>query len=178
MKEIISTREEIRLALEEEVKELVRWSASLSEEVFFKSVNNKWSTGEQIEHLRKSSKPLVMALKLPKMVIKLKVGKPNRASRSFSEVQEKYTTKLANQDIGTTPFFPDADLKKTKQEVLEDYELVSAKLGKAITKWREEDLDNYLLPHPLLGKLTVREMLFFTIYHTRHHYDSVRELYA
>jgi hypothetical protein len=31
----------------------------------------------------------------------------------------------------------------------------------------------YRLPHPLLGKLTVREMLFFTVYHNAHHLDQV-----
>jgi hypothetical protein len=35
--------------------------------------------------------------------------------------------------------------------------------------WSEDDLDNHRLPHPLLGKLTVREMLFFTLYHIQHH---------
>jgi hypothetical protein len=26
-----------------------------------------------------------------------------------------------------------------------------------------------VLPHPLLGKLTIREMLYFTVYHGEHH---------
>jgi hypothetical protein len=39
--------------------------------------------------------------------------------------------------------------------------------------WREADLDRYLLPHPLLGKLTLREMLHFTLYHNYHHVQSV-----
>ena len=38
-----------------------------------------------------------------------------------------------------------------------------------IDSFSEKDLDNYILPHPLLGKLTIREMLFFTIYHVQHH---------
>jgi uncharacterized damage-inducible protein DinB len=37
----------------------------------------------------------------------------------------------------------------------------------------EEELDRYLLPHPLLGKLTMREMLYFTIYHVTHHHRQV-----
>jgi hypothetical protein len=29
------------------------------------------------------------------------------------------------------------------------------------------------LPHPLLGKLTLREMLYFTAYHADHHRHSI-----
>ena len=36
-------------------------------------------------------------------------------------------------------------------------------------KWQENDLDRYQLPHPLLGKLTIREMLYFAIYHNLRH---------
>jgi hypothetical protein len=30
------------------------------------------------------------------------------------------------------------------------------------------------LPHPLLGKLTLREMIYFTIYHVQHHHKLVQ----
>ena len=43
------------------------------------------------------------------------------------------------------------------------------KLNKKIDSFDEKDLDRYILPHPLLGKLTIREMLFFTVYHVQHH---------
>ncbi len=31
------------------------------------------------------------------------------------------------------------------------------------------------MPHPLIGRLTVREMLFFTLLHTRHHLDRIHD---
>jgi DinB superfamily len=43
-------------------------------------------------------------------------------------------------------------------------------LCKKLEKLSEEELDTYLLPHPLLGKLTFREMLYFTAYHAEHHH--------
>ena len=49
-----------------------------------------------------------------------------------------------------------------------DSELVSAAGG-----WSEGDLDRVRLPHPLLGTLTVREMLLFALYHGLHHVNSV-----
>jgi hypothetical protein len=52
-------------------------------------------------------------------------------------------------------------------------EVLANQLASSIGRWREEDLDYYRLPHPLLGKLTVREMLFFTVYHNYHHPRSL-----
>lgn len=46
----------------------------------------------------------------------------------------------------------------------------------ALGKWSDKALDSYLLPHPLLGKMTVREILFFTLYHNLHHVNDVQRL--
>jgi hypothetical protein len=40
--------------------------------------------------------------------------------------------------------------------------------------WSERQLDRIRLPHPVLGKLSVREMLFFTLYHNQHHIEAVK----
>ncbi len=40
---------------------------------------------------------------------------------------------------------------------------------KRVDSFSEAQLDALILPHPLLGKLTLREMLYFTIYHVQHH---------
>ncbi len=42
-------------------------------------------------------------------------------------------------------------------------------LAQGIERWSDAQLDRRCLPHPLLGKLSVREMLFFTLYHNLHH---------
>ena len=174
----IYSKPEIIQALDHEVAGLNEWCMKLDEPLFLTPINGKWSAAEQLEHLRKASKPLVMALNLPKFVIRLKVGRPNRKGRSFAAVQEKYETKLATESIGTTKFFPDAKLIKNREVIIHDYQKVNRQLLKVINKWSEDDLDNYILPHPLLGKLTVREMLFFTLHHTRHHGEHLKLLYA
>jgi uncharacterized damage-inducible protein DinB len=38
-----------------------------------------------------------------------------------------------------------------------------------IDAWEEDQLDEAQLPHPIIGKITVREMLFFTIHHNLRH---------
>ncbi len=47
------------------------------------------------------------------------------------------------------------------------------KLCKRMNKYSEEELDKYILPHPLMGKVTLREMLYFTIYHVQHHEKQI-----
>ena len=44
------------------------------------------------------------------------------------------------------------------------------KLVGQVDGFSEEQLDELILPHPLLGKLTLREMLCFTIYHVENHH--------
>ena len=43
-------------------------------------------------------------------------------------------------------------------------------------RWKDVDLDRYLLPHPLLGKITLREMLYFTTFHIQHHQQTIENL--
>ena len=56
-----------------------------------------------------------------------------------------------------------------KAELLEQWSKASAELVETAGKWNDSNLDGYLLPHPLIGKVTIREMLFFTIYHNLRH---------
>ena len=41
--------------------------------------------------------------------------------------------------------------------------------AQAVSQWRPPALDRTRLPHPLLGRLTVREMVHFTLLHNVHH---------
>jgi|SRR5882672_10633400 len=47
-----------------------------------------------------------------------------------------------------------------------------------IEKQSEADLDKYILLHPLLGKLILREMLYFTIHHNEHHLELLKSRVA
>ena len=53
------------------------------------------------------------------------------------------------------------------------------KLAHAIKlKWKDPQLDQYIAPHPLLGKITLRELGYFTIYHTYHHLETIQKMTA
>ena len=65
----------------------------------------------------------------------------------------------------------DLEIVTTREVFNELNEPQQESLNKKIELFSEQDLDSHILPHPLLGKLTFREMLYFTIYHVQHHQD-------
>ena len=62
-----------------------------------------------------------------------------------------------------------------KNVLISDLNKLIKTLNEKIERLSEQDLDKYMLPHPLIGKISIREMLYFTIYHVQHHHKSVVE---
>lgn len=70
------------------------------------------------------------------------------------------------------PSSPDADAERAR--IMTFHEAAVDELRAALSSWAEPALDRCRLPHPLMGRLTVREMLLFTLYHNSHHVEHVR----
>jgi len=141
----------------------------LSESDFLSAPAGKWTAGQQLDHIYLSLKPLTMALGLPKLAVKA-FGSANRPSRDYDAVVAKYHEALANGGKAPSNFVPDPVSYQDKDTISAKLKANLDKLASNLDKYSEEDLDKYILPHPLLGKMTVREMLYFTIYHSEHHY--------
>jgi hypothetical protein len=135
----------------------------------------KWSAGQQLDHLIRSVKPVSLALRLPGWLLRILFGKPNRPSRTYEVLVEKYRQKLSAGGVAPGAFVPPVIPLARKQQLLDAYKMQQQRLIKIVERWQDADLDRYLLPHPLLGKLTLREMLYFTVYHTGHHYRQLAE---
>ncbi|HET6327551.1 MAG TPA: DinB family protein [Planctomycetaceae bacterium] len=144
---------------------------------FFTAVGSGWTPAGNVRHLNKAIQPLTRALRLPRFVLRVLFGKPRNPSRTYASLRDKYLATL-KQGAGAGSFAPepsqahknDAD---QRSRLMSKRGELSQQLWSAVGSWREEDLDRYLLPHPLLGKLTIREMLFFTLYHNYHHVQSL-----
>jgi hypothetical protein len=147
---------------------------SLSEADFLFAKPNKWTAGEQLEHIYRAVKPVTLAFVLPKFVPRLLFGKVNRPSKNYEALVSKYQEKLAAGGKASGPYIPKAVLfiqrNKLKTKLLRSVE----KLNKNLNKYSEAELDSYILPHPLLGKITLREMMYFTIYHVEHHHKAIQ----
>ncbi|MEN9686810.1 MAG: hypothetical protein RLZZ28_2596 [Bacteroidota bacterium] len=144
------------------------------EEVQF-APEGKWSALEQLDHIVKSVSPVNMALGLPKFIVKWRFGVANRPSKTFEELVAKYNRKLTEGGRASGRFVSLNVGIYQKEELLKNLTLLVKRLCDKTVDHSEEALDKYLLPHPLLGKLTFREMLYFTAYHVEHHLALVNK---
>lgn len=173
-------KEALIKTLENTYAELEHYFESLTVDVFFKKTADKWSPSENLIHLTKSAKAFTMGLRFPKMIIGLKFGKAARNSRLYPQVREAYLNRLVEgakspKNFEPDEMKPDMDLQSQKDEILKKWHDTNNKLIRKMNKWEEKTLDLYLLPHPILGRVTVREMIMFTIYHYIHHFTNVQK---
>ena len=170
----IHDKPEIISALNEKVDAFNNYITPLSKEQFEATPNSKWSAGQNLDHLIRAIKPLQLAYGLPKIALRIMFGKTNRPSKTFDELVAKYKAKLAAGGRASGPFIPPFISFEKKDELIKKYTLQKQKLIAKIERQSEKDLDVYILPHPLLGKVTLREMLYFTIHHNEHHLELLK----
>jgi hypothetical protein len=148
---------------------------SLTNEQLFFSINNKWNALEHLEHLNNSIRPLTQALKLPSFLLGWYFGKSNRPTRTYEQVVEKYVQKLSSANPAVNPFGPQPNKVLQKNELLLKFNKYNTLYAKQLKKCSEKKLITYILPHPLLGKITLAEMAHFTTYHNLHHLQLIKK---
>lgn len=173
----ITMKDEIAKALDSEFEKLAHWLRGHDDDKYEQGPEGKWTTGQHIDHLLKSTKPLNKALRLPKIQLRMMFGKANREGRNYDTLIQRYHEKLALGGQASGRYVPGIPKREDKRQLLATLLKEKDNLLKVVAKWEEQDMDVFILPHPLLGKLTIREMLFFTIYHTGHHAKLLEENY-
>ena len=143
---------------------------ALNEEAYdYRHLDEKWSAGEQLEHINRTVAYLARAMKVPKFLIKLKFGKSNRPSKTFDQLVAKYSKGIQKGFKAQAPFIPEilniAERQAAVDTILKNTRRIENKIG----KFSESDLDTMIVPHPALGILTFREMMYFTIHHVEDH---------
>ena len=133
----------------------------------------KWTAARHLDHIHRSIAPLILAFSLPPFIVGLMMGKARGESISYDQLTARYKEKLAGGGKAGGRFIPaEAPAGNGEKAISQASQTLDMLIRKA-AGWKEKDLDKYLLPHPLLGKLTVREMLYFTICHVQHHHMLV-----
>lgn len=151
----------------------------MQEEIFFTRINDKWSPAEQLQHLILSVRPLQMAYGLPGIILQIAFGKSNRIAYTYEQLKERYDTKIKAGAKASNAYIPKIIKTKKSQPILIDEFIETHRLlTEKINYWNEAKLDKYVLPHPLLGKITLREMIYFTIFHIEHHHISIKKIYT
>jgi hypothetical protein len=150
------------------------WFHEIPADQFFTRQGEAWSPSDNLDHMIKAVKPITKALKLPRSTLQTMFGKPEKASMSYGELCQVYRDAIAKGGQASGRYLPDQQnpgkgAEDQKKNLLEEWSRTSDELVSVAGTWDENELDRYQLPHPLLGKLTVREMLYFTIYHNLRH---------
>ena len=171
------TKPEIITAAENTFNRFAKTCNSIDVVDFFERPREKWSVAENVQHLIISTNTSSLAWYLPLFLVKWIGGTPNRNSRTYDELNNKYYTQLSEGGRASGRFVPKpVDIKYGKQKLLNNWNKATTKFIKTLHKnRREEDLDNYLVKHPLLGRITLRELGYFSIFHTEHHLQSIQK---
>ena len=171
------SKKEIVDKLNDQANALAQWYTSKSKDVMETGPDGAWTAGQHLLHMIKSTKPLSVGAGMPRLAIRLKFGKVTSPSASYEGLVEKYTDALAKGGQATGVYVPREVKNEERDELVKRFLSEMNTLSNNLNKWSEKNLDNTAVPHPLIGKLTLREMLYFTIYHTEHHLNILKERY-
>ena len=98
----------------------------------------------------------------------MKIEKIKNYNQKLIENQERAT--LFNQKL-KKPTLAERDRLLTRLQIQQK------KLQYKTVHISEKNLDTLIIPHPLMGKMTIREILMWTAYHTEHHTKTLQNLY-
>ena len=172
-------KESIAELLESNHQILIDVLSSQDDEKWQQGPDGKWTSGQQALHLLQSIKPLNDALSLPKFIIKYRFGKANRTERDYTTVVNRYQERL--QESKGIVYSPSKNMKvpllKDKNYILNRLQVENKKLQYKTRKLSDKHLDTLILPHPLMGKMPLREIIMWTAYHVEHHTKQLQENY-
>lgn len=172
-------KEAIADLIETKHSELISWLEQQPKESWTQGPVGKWTQGQQALHLLQSVKPLNDALSMPKFLLRFKFGKANRPVRDYDAIVKRYQERLL--DAKGKTFKGSLNMKvptlADKHYILNRLQTESKKLQYKTKKISDTNLDTVILPHPLMGKMPVREIIMWIAHHVEHHTKILKEKY-
>ncbi|HEX9653044.1 MAG TPA: DinB family protein [bacterium] len=155
---------------------------ALSLDDLFIRPDNSWSAADHLLHLIKSNQPILKALRTPKLFLMIFFGMSKTPSQRFGQIKERYLKELQG-GLQAGRFAPDFrekpytehEAEDERKKIIKTWIKQAKSIIIALNGWSERDLDHYRLPHPALGKVSMREMLLFSLYHNLHHTYNVQK---
>ena len=166
------TQTEILTALESNATTIVDFYSAQPEAKLYGGDSEHWGPLHHLVHLTRTSTAIQRGLRSQSLPVH-----PTGRSRLYAEVRDAGAASLV-----ATPKEKLLDMGRVvevapgakRAQLVNEYSRASANLRTAAAEWAEADLDLRAMPHPLIGLLTVREMLLFCVFHERHHLKQVR----
>lgn len=152
------------------------WDTAIHLPNTYASINGKWSVAQNVEHINIALLRLSNYLALPKSTIKSNFGLSERTSTSNEKMIKVFRNALENGVKAIESFIPVVYPETTIEELIsQGKDLLDAFISN-LENWSEEELEMYNCPHPILGKIPFRELLYFTIYHVQHHNETIKKM--
>ena len=173
-------KERIADLLEEKHQILFDWLKNQPDDNWEKGPKGKWTVGQQILHLVNSLQLLNNALSYPRFFLKYKFGTCNRETRDYNFIIKKYQQKLIENKDRARIFNQNLKkpIHKDRDRLITRLQIQSKKLQYKLQKISNVNLDTLVIPHPLMGKMTIREIIMWTAYHTEHHTQILIKQYV
>lgn len=162
-------KKEIINQINEHYGKFIEYMIKLSQDDFEFRYQEKWSAGQQLEHIVMCVKPLVQVYGMPKSIIEQNFGKVNRPNKTYQELLDEYKGKLKEGGKAPTQYVPEKESSTQRDSLIETLQDLIEKLNSKVDVFEEEELESLVIPHPLLGIITLKEMLYNAIYHVQHH---------
>lgn len=133
----------------------------------------KWSAAQQLAHLAICLEAVAKALHLEEGLAG-KFGTINRPLLDSMGLVRLYRDQLQGGGKAPERFIPAPVTDSEKAGWIARLRAVLQDVSQAIIRFDEAALDRLAMPHPFLGLLSVREMMYLMIFHAPHHLAQVR----
>lgn len=159
------TKQELIKAFYDNHQQLSDYINALTDEEFVYSGNGKWTAGQQFSHVYLTLLPFPKILP-SKDFIAQKFGKIDRPIWEYETVlQNYYKTSLQ----APPQYLPEQVHPNQKASITTDLQNILLTIQQLLEPYTDQELDSLVLPHPLLGQMTIREMFYLMSYHAIHH---------
>lgn len=170
---------EIADLIDEKHNSLLAFLADHPTEKWNQGPENKWTAGQHVVHLIQSYAAMNKGLGIPKLLLHYKFGKANRGPRTYDEVVANYYNKMSIAGDVVSPVslhMPDTPVDG-KQKLIEELTEKKEVIKRRLSNLSEKQMDKYLLPHPLMGRMLLREVIMWSAFHVEHHMKILHEKY-
>lgn len=144
----------------------------LPDDVFITERNGKWSPGQQLQHLILCLRPISQAL-TSAAFIEEKFGTIDRPPMDYDQVLKTYQSGLKNGGKAPERFLPGQVSAGRRDELKTELDSLLTTMATQLQGYDEQQLDRLALPHPFLGKLSIRELMYLMSYHPLHHLAQI-----
>ena len=176
----MQSKSELITALQTQKLEIPAFLSSIPGAQFFDGSSERWSVGYHVHHMTGAVNRVAQGLQNPGALPK---RKPATASRDFASIRETYLEALKNtpsetlRQLGsrvTLEEHEDLDAHKTK--LISGFANAIENFNTALEGFDEANFERLGMPHPVMGLLSSREMVFFIVYHNTHHQNGIHKL--